>query len=43
MKWAHATMDLVTDLPNSDGYMAIAVFVDKLTKWYSSPIEQRKS
>ena len=31
-KWAHVTTDLVTDLPDSDGYTAIAVFVDKLTK-----------
>ena len=31
-KWVHVTMDLVTDLPNSDGYMAVAVFVDKLMK-----------
>ena len=31
-KWAHVTTDLVTGLPDSDGYAAIAVFVDKLTK-----------
>ena len=31
-KWTYVTMDLVTDLPDSDGYTAIAVFVDKLTK-----------
>ena len=31
-KWAYVTTDLVIDLPNSDGFMAIAVFVDKLTK-----------
>ena len=31
-KWAHVTTDLVTDLPESGGFMAIAVFVDKLTK-----------
>ena len=31
-KWAHVTMDLVTDLPESNRYMAIAVFMDKLTK-----------
>ena len=31
-KWAHVTMDLVTDLPYSDGYAAIVVFVDKLMK-----------
>ena len=27
-KWAHVTIDLVTDLPESHGYTAIAVFVD---------------
>ena len=31
-KWVHVTTDLVTDLPESDGYTAIAVFVNKLTK-----------
>ena len=31
-KWVHVTTDLVTDLPESDGYTAIAVFIDKLTK-----------
>ena len=31
-KWAHVTTDLVTDLPESDGYTSIAVFIDKLTK-----------
>ena len=31
-KWAHITMDLVIDLPESNGYIAIAVFADKLTK-----------
>ena len=31
-KWAHATADLVADLPESGGFTAIAVFVDKLTK-----------
>ena len=31
-KWAHVTMDLAIDLPDSDGYMAIAVFIDKLMK-----------
>ena len=31
-KWAHVTTDLVIDLPKSNGFMAIAVFVDKLTK-----------
>ena len=32
IKWAHATTDLVTDMPESNGYMAIAVFMDKLIK-----------
>ena len=32
-KWAHVTTDLVIDLPESNGYTAITVFVDKLTKW----------
>ena len=31
-KWAHITMDLVTDLPESNGVTAIVVFIDKLTK-----------
>ena len=31
-KWAHVTTDLVTDLPESNGFTAIVVFVDKLTK-----------
>ena len=31
-KWAHITTDLVTDLPESNGFTAIVVFVDKLTK-----------
>ena len=31
-KWVHVTTDLVTDLPESDGYTATAVSVDKLTK-----------
>ena len=31
-KWAHVTMDLVTDLPESNGFTAIIVFVDKLSK-----------
>ena len=31
-KWAHVTMDLVTDLPESNRFTAIVVFVDKLTK-----------
>ena len=30
--WQHITTDLVTDLPESDGKTAIAVFVDRLTK-----------
>ena len=31
-KWAHVTTDLVTDLPESNEFTAIVVFVDKLTK-----------
>ena len=31
-KWAHVTMDLITDLPESNGFTAIVVFVDKLMK-----------
>ena len=31
-KWAHVTTDLVTDLPASNRFTAIVVFVDKLTK-----------
>ena len=31
-KWTRITTDLVTNLPESNGYMAIAVFIDKLTK-----------
>ena len=31
-KWAQVTTDLVTDLPESSGYTAIAVFVDRFTK-----------
>ena len=31
-KWAYVTTDLVTDLPESNGFTAIIVFVDKLTK-----------
>ena len=31
-KWAHVTTDLVTDLLESGGFTAIAVFIDKLTK-----------
>ena len=31
-KWPHVTTDLVTDLVESGGFIAIAVFVDKLTK-----------
>ena len=31
-KWAHVTTNLVTDLLESSGFTAIAVFVDKLTK-----------
>ena len=31
-KWVHVTTDLVIDLLESNGFMAIVVFVDKLTK-----------
>ena len=31
-KWAHVTTDLVTDIPESNGFTAIVVFIDKLTK-----------
>ena len=31
-KWEQITTDLVTDLPVSNGYTAIAVFVDRLSK-----------
>lgn len=30
--WTHVSFDLITDLPTSEGYDAIAVFVDLLTK-----------
>ena len=31
-KWEQVTTDLLTDLPLADGYTAVAVFVDRLTK-----------
>ena len=31
-KWAHVTMDLVTDLPESNRFTAIIVFIEQLTK-----------
>ena len=31
-KWSQITTDLVTDLPEAEGYMAVVVFVDCLTK-----------
>ena len=31
-KWAHVTIDLVTDLPKSNGFTTIIIFVEKLTK-----------
>ena len=31
-KWAHVPTDFVTDLPESNGFTAIIVFVDKLIK-----------
>ena len=30
--WPHVTTDLVTNVPESNGYMAVAIFMDKLTK-----------
>ena len=40
-KWVHITTDLVMDLLESDGYTAIAVFVDKLTKMvYFAPCQK---
>ncbi|GMH44677.1 hypothetical protein BSKO_12629 [Bryopsis sp. KO-2023] len=32
-KWEQITTDLVTDLPASNGFSAVAVFVDRLTKF----------
>ena len=32
-KWQQVTTDLVTDLPPSDEYTAVAVFVDRMTKY----------
>ena len=31
-KWTHVTTDLVTGLPESNGFMAIVVFIQKLMK-----------
>ena len=31
-KWAYVTTNLVTNLPESNGFTAIVVFIDKLTK-----------
>ena len=31
-EWVHVTTDLITDLPASNRFTAIVVFVDKLTK-----------
>ena len=31
-KWTHVTTDLITDLPESNGFMAIVVFIDKLNR-----------
>ena len=31
-KWDRVTTDLLTDLRQSNGFMAIVVFIDKLTK-----------
>ena len=33
-KWQQITTDLVTDLPQPNGYTAVAVFVDRLTTIY---------
>ena len=41
-KWAQVTTDLVTDLPASGGYTAIAVFVDRFTKMGHLPHVPRK-
>ena len=32
-KWEQITTDLVTDLPESHGFTAVAVFIDRLTKF----------
>ena len=31
-KWDQITTDLATDLPVAEGYTAVAIFVDRLTK-----------
>ena len=31
-KWAHVTMDLIIDLPESNGFTTIVVFVHNMTK-----------
>ena len=31
-KWAQVTIDMVTDLPASGGFTAVAVFVDRMSK-----------
>ena len=31
-KWAHVTTDLIIDLSELNGFMAIVVFMDKMTK-----------
>ena len=35
-KWAQVTTELVTDLPESNGFTAIAVLVDRMTKMVHS-------
>ena len=35
-KWAHVTTDLITDLPESNGIVAIIVFVDKIDEMVHS-------
>ena len=31
-KWVHVTMDLINDIPKSNGFTATVALVDKLTK-----------
>ena len=31
-KWSYVTTDLVTDLPEAEAYMAVAIFLNRLTK-----------
>ena len=41
-KWAYVTTDLVIDLPDSDGYTAIVVFMNKLAKNGTSRLFARR-